>query len=266
MGIVDEPGPGYPFPVGTRIMGNSRADMAIGGLAEHTLSPALGAMPAPTELTDAQAAGFPGSYHVAHIGLAHRAALREGETLLVLGGSGRTGSAAIQLGKALGATVIATARNEEKARFCRLQGADHVIDLSKQDLAETVLELGGGQGADVIYDTVGGEAYEQATRVVNRGGRVLLVGFAGGEWGRPDPQSILFNDYSVSGALSLFRSDAERDLTREALSAFLRDGSITPPVTEHYAFDDVPAAIASRSGGAVGQAVVTIAREAVPEP
>lgn len=265
VGIVEQPGPGYPFSAGTRIMGNSRADVAIGGLAEYTLSPAQGAMPVPVELTDAQAAGFPGSYHVAHIGLVHRAALREGETLLVLGGSGRTGSAAVQLGKALGATVIATARNEEKARFCRLQGADNVIDLSEQDLAETVLELGGGGGADVVYDTVGGEVYEQATRAVSRGGRVLLVGFAGGEWGRPDPQSIVFGDYSVSGALALFRSEAERDLTREALSAFLREGAIAPPVTEHYAFDDVPAAIAGRSGDGVGQAVVTIARETAPK-
>ncbi|MBS9376574.1 NADPH:quinone oxidoreductase family protein [Rhodococcus sp. B50] len=266
VGIVDKPGPGYPFSAGTRIMGNSRADIAIGGLAEYTLSPALGATPAPAELTDTHAAGFPGSYHLAHISLAHRAALSEGETLLVLGGSGRTGSAAIQLGKALGATVIATARHEDKARFCRLQGADHVIDLTEHDLAETVLELSGSRGADVIYDTVGGETYEQATRAVSRGGRVLLVGFASGTWGQPDPQHIVFNDYSVSGALALFRSDTERDLTREALSTFLRDGSITPPVTETYAFDDVPAAIASRSGGAVGQAVVTVAAEIVQEP
>ncbi|GGW53531.1 NADPH:quinone reductase-like Zn-dependent oxidoreductase [Streptomyces albaduncus] len=128
-----------------------------------------------------------------------------------------------------------------------------------------MLELSGGHGADVIYDTVGGETYEQATRAVSRGGRVLLVGFASGKWGQPDPQHLLFNDYSVSGALALFRSDTERDLTQEALSAFLRDGSITPPVTETYGFDDVPAAIASRSGGAVGQAVVTVTRGAVPQ-
>ncbi|KSU61308.1 MULTISPECIES: zinc-binding dehydrogenase [unclassified Gordonia (in: high G+C Gram-positive bacteria)] len=265
VGIVDKPGPGYPFPAGTRIMGNSRADIAIGGLAEYTLSPTAGATPAPAELTDAQAAGFPGSYHVAHVGLAHRATLHEGETLLVLGGSGRTGSAAIQLGKALGATVIATARHKDKARFCRLQGADHVIDLGEQDLADTVHELTGGQGAGVIYDTVGGEAYEQATSAVSRGGRVLLVGFASGTWGQPDPQHIVFNDYSVSGALALFRSDTERDLTREALSAFLRDGSISPPVTETYDFDDAPAAVTSRGGGAVGQAVVTMVQAVVPQ-
>ncbi|MFE9823045.1 zinc-binding dehydrogenase [Streptomyces sp. NPDC005791] len=190
VGIVDKPGPGYPFPAGTRIMGNSRTDIAIGGLAEYTLSPVPGAMPAPAELSDAQAAGFPGSYHVAHIALAHRAALRKGETLLVLGGSGRTGSAAIQLGKALGGTVIASARNEDKARFCRLQGADHIIDLSEHDLAQTVLELSSGHGADVIYDTVGGETYAQATSAVSRGGRVLLVGFASGKWGQPDAQHI----------------------------------------------------------------------------
>ncbi|WP_078889095.1 zinc-binding dehydrogenase [Streptomyces sp. NRRL F-5635] len=189
VGVVDKPGPGYPFPAGTRIMGNSRADIAIGGLAEYTLSPAPGAMPVPAELTGAQAAGFPGSYHVAHVGLMHRAALRKGETLLVLGGSGRTGSAAIQLGKAMGATVIATARNKDKARFCRLQGADHVIDLSEADLAETVLELSGGHGADVIYDTVGGDTYEQATRAVGRGGAFSWSASPAGNGGNPTPST-----------------------------------------------------------------------------
>ncbi|MEU1365543.1 zinc-binding dehydrogenase [Streptomyces sp. NPDC005803] len=81
---------------------------------------------------------------------------------------------------------MATARNEDKARFCRLQGADHVIDLSEHDLARTVLELGSGHGADVIYDTVGGETYAQATSAVSRGARVLLVGFASGKWGQFD--------------------------------------------------------------------------------
>ncbi|MEU1472619.1 zinc-binding dehydrogenase [Streptomyces sp. NPDC005761] len=127
-------------------------------------------------------------------------------------------------------------------------------------LAQTVLELSSGHGADVIYDTVGGKTYAQAT-AVGRGGRVLLVGFASGKWGQPDAQHILFNDYSVGGALALFRSGTERDLTQEALSAFLRDGSITPPDTETYGFDDVPAANTSRNGGTVGQAVVTVARE-----
>lgn len=258
VGIVDKAGPGYPFPEGTRVMGNSRFDAAAGGLAEYALSPSLGAMPAPAELTDSQAAGFPGSFHIAHIGLFHRAAIKPGETLLVLGGSGRTGSAAIQVGKAMGATVIATARSQDKARFCRLQGADHVIDLAEQPLADTVLQLTNGGGADVVYDTVGGDTYDQATRAVGRGGRVLLVGFASGSLGQPDPQSMLFNDYSVSGALSVFRSDTERDESRRALSGFLRDGSITPPVTEQYTLDDVPTAIASRGGSAVGQAVVIL--------
>ena len=107
VGIVHRAGPGHPFPVDTRIMGNSRFDAAVGGLAEYTLSPSAGAIPAFPELTDSQAAGFPGSFHIARIGLFHRAAIKPGETLVVLGGSGRTGSAAIQLGKALGATVPA---------------------------------------------------------------------------------------------------------------------------------------------------------------
>lgn len=109
VGIVEAAGDGFPHPIGTRIVGNSRFDISVGGLAEYTLVPGQSAMPVLEGLSDEQAVGFPGSFHVAHIGLQHRAGLRSGETLLVLGGAGRTGSAAIQLGKAMGATVIATA-------------------------------------------------------------------------------------------------------------------------------------------------------------
>ena len=130
-------------------------------------------------LSDEQAVGFPGSFHVAHIGLHHRAHLRAGETLFVVGGAGRTGSAAIQVGKAMGATVIATARTRAKADFCTAQGADHVVDLNNRSSREYIGEVTNGHGVDVVYDTVGGQAFADATAVLApAGARVLIVGFA----------------------------------------------------------------------------------------
>lgn len=149
VGIVDAAGEGFPHPVGARIFGNSRADIGIGGFAEYTLVPGWSAMPVIDGLSDEQAAGFPGSFHVAHIGLHHRAHLQEGETLLVLGGAGRTGTAATQIGKAMGATVIATARSDSSANFSRKQGADHVLDLSQDSAQEEIDEITGGRGIDV---------------------------------------------------------------------------------------------------------------------
>jgi NADPH2:quinone reductase len=217
-------------------------------------------MPVPDGLSDEQAVGFSGSFCVAHIGLHHRARMEPGEMLLVLGGAGRTGSAALQLGKAMGATVIATARTTDAGRFCTKQGADHVVDLSRQPLAETVMTLTGGRGADVIYDTVGGSVYTEATEAIApSGGRVLLVGFASGQMAEPDARSMLFRDYSVTGVLSAFRTAAEQDETMGALATMVRDGHITPPVTDTYTFDAVPAAIAGRSTGAAGQTVVRVA-------
>jgi NADPH:quinone reductase-like Zn-dependent oxidoreductase len=259
VGIVDQPGSDFPFAVGTKIVGNSRSDIGVGGFAEFTRVPEAGAMLVPYELTDEQAVGFPGSFYVAHIGLHHRAQMLPGETLLVLGGAGRTGSAAIQLGKAMGSNVIATARDVDKASFCTSMGADHVIDLSRQRLTETALDLTGGRGVDVIYDTVGGSTYTEATNAIaSPGGRVLIVGFASGTMAEPDARDILFRDYSVSGALSAFRSDSERNGTADALSAMLRDGRIKPPVTATYPFDAVPAAIEARRRDASGQTVVTV--------
>jgi len=158
VGVVDVAGDGFPYPAGTRIVGNSRADIGVGGFAEYTLVPGWSAMPVIDGLSDQQAAGFPGSFHVAHIGLHHRARLQDGETLLVLGGAGRTGSAAIQVGKAMGATVIATARSDANAHFSRQQGADHVLDLNDPASTRAVDLITNGRGVDVVYDTVGGQA------------------------------------------------------------------------------------------------------------
>jgi NADPH2:quinone reductase len=260
VGIVEEAGDGFPYAPGTRIVGGAHFDRGMGGLAEYTLVPGWSAMPVMEGLSDEQAVGFVGSFHVAHIGLQHRAGLRAGEVLLVLGGAGRTGSAAIQVGKALGATVIATARSEEKARFCEAQGADLVVDLSDPPAASAIDELTGGHGVDVVYDTVGGESYAKATQfLASPGARVLLVGFASGTPAHPEGQDLLMRDYSVIGTLSSFRNDTERTSTLSALSAMLTAGQIDPPVSSVHSFENVPEAMARRAADALGQTVVTLA-------
>ncbi|MET0433941.1 MAG: zinc-binding dehydrogenase [Cellulomonas sp.] len=263
VGVVEKAGDGFPLPVGTRVVGGARFDIGAGGLAEYTVMPGWSAFPVMEGLSDEQAVGFVGSFHVAHIGLHHRARLRAGEVVLVLGGAGRTGSAAIQVAKALGATVVATARTAAKARFCEAQGADLVVDLSAPDAAGAIDALTDGHGVDVVYDTVGGEAYAAATAVLARGARVLLVGFASGTPARPDAQDMLMRDYAVIGTLSSFRDDDEGTDTLEALSAMLSAGQIDPPVTAVHPFDDVPAALARRAEDASGQTVVLLAPTAL---
>jgi NADPH2:quinone reductase len=258
VGIVDAVGDGFPHPVGARISGNSRADIGIGGFAEYTLVPGWSAMPVIDGLSDEQAAGFAGSFHVAHIGLQHRAQLQAGETLLVLGGAGRTGSAAIQVGKAMGAIVIATARSDAKARFNREQGADHVLDLSDPASNDEINRLTGGRGIDVVYDTVGGEAAAAATKNLARGARFLIVGFASGEPAALAAEELLMRDYSAIGVISSFRDDDEKAATLAALTAMLAAKQIDPPITGVYPFGRVPEALAKRAEGGLGQTVITI--------
>jgi NADPH:quinone reductase-like Zn-dependent oxidoreductase len=258
VGIVDAAGDGFPHPVGARIVGNSRSDIGMGGFAEYTLVPGWSAMSVIEGMSDAQAVGFPGSFHVAHIGLQHRAALQPGETLLVLGGAGRTGSAAIQIGKAMGATTIATARSEAKARFVQQQGADLVIDLDDPASRDEIDRLTGGRGIDVVYDTVGGRAAADAAGFLARGARFLIVGFASGEPASLDAQDLLMRDYSAIGVLSSFRDDDEKAATVAALTAMFAAKQIDPPITAEYAFEQVPSALAERAAGGVGQTVITI--------
>ncbi|SFE71344.1 NADPH:quinone reductase [Paenibacillus algorifonticola] len=245
VGIVDKAGSGYPFKEGDRVIGITGYHVGLGGLAEYCISPGDSAVLAPSTLSNEEAASFLGSFHVAYVGLVNRAAIKSGETLLVLGGAGRTGSAAIQLGKALGATVIATARAKEQEEFCRDQGADYIFNPAEQGFDETIARFTEGQGVNVIYDTVGGDVYTNAVNSITLGGRVVLIGFASGTWGRPDPLHILSKGYSVTGALHLVRSEEERTESIKVLNNMLETGKIQLPPTSVYGFDNAPEALSS---------------------
>lgn len=182
-GAVTAHGPGVTGPaLGTRVavFGGS------GGLAEHGLFPAALCRPVPREMPDTVAAGFQVAYGTSHLALTRRARLQAGETLLVLGAAGGVGLTAVELGKRLGARVIAVARGAAKLSVAATAGADHLIDAGADVKAE-VRALG---GADVVFDPVGGAAFTAALGACNREARVLVIGFASGEV-PPVPANIL---------------------------------------------------------------------------
>lgn len=166
-----------------------------GGLAEQGVFPAHLCRTVPEGMTAPQAAGFQVAYGTSHLALTRRARLQTGETLLVLGAAGGVGLTAVEIGKALGATVIAVARGPEKCAVARDAGADHVIDAG-DDITATVKTLG---GADVVYDPVGGDAFLQAFRATNREGRILTIGFASGDLPQIAANHLLVKNISVIG-------------------------------------------------------------------
>lgn len=259
VGIVEAAGRGYPFPIGTRVIGGTNFTTGSGGLAEYCLSPGEGAVPASNDMPDEQAAAFLGTFHVAYVGLVNRARAMPGESLLVLGGSGGTGSTAIQLAKALGLKVIATARDTKKAAFCRQQGADHVIDLSTESLSERVRTLTGGRGVDMVYDTVGSTLADQALDVIAIGGRYILIGFAGGrEFLTIEPFIILTKGISVTGALHSVRTVEERDEAIALLARLFSEGKISMPINKIISFTEAPEALEELGGAVNGKLIVRV--------
>ncbi len=175
-GVVDAAGAGAEPWVGRRVVAITH--MAQGGLAEYALAPVDAVFEAPESLDDAEAAAFLLPFHTTHLALFRRARLEPGETLLVHSGASGLGTAAIQLGVAKGARVLATAGGAEKARLCRELGAELAIDHREQDFAAAVLDHTREVGADVVCDLAGGDFSEKSWRCTAREGRYLCVGFA----------------------------------------------------------------------------------------
>ncbi|MCF6443945.1 NADPH:quinone oxidoreductase family protein [Nereida sp. MMG025] len=169
--------------IGQRVVGFG----GHGGLADYCTLPANRCVALPDTMDDITAAAFQVAYGTSHLALTHRARLMEGETLLVLGAAGGVGLTAVEIGVQLGATVIACARGADKLAVCKAAGAHHTIDSDTQDLTAEVKALG---GADVVYDPVGGALFTAALKATNRGGRVLVIGFASGDV-PPVPANIL---------------------------------------------------------------------------
>jgi NADPH2:quinone reductase len=219
-GVVEAASPGAEHLVGRRVV--AITSMALGGIADAALAPAHAVFDAPPEFDDAKAAAFLLPFHVAHLALHRRARLEGGETMLVIGAASGVGTAAVQLGVAAGATVIAAAGGPEKGRVCRDLGASHALDTTSDDLFERVMELTGGRGAEVVFDLVGGDGVETAWSCVAREGRYVPVGFnddpQSGLTGRP-LRKVAMGNFSVIGVL-LSYNEVPQQMRRGGFNPF----------------------------------------------
>jgi NADPH2:quinone reductase len=244
-GTVVAAGEGAAYAAGDRVLGGP--PLPHGGLAELAVLPAGGAWPVPDDMPASDAAALLITYQTAYVGLHRRAGLRAGETLLVHAGAGGVGSAAIQVGLAAGARVVATAGGPEKVQVCRELGADEAVDYrAEPDLAKRVKELTGGRGADVIWDPVGGDVFDASRRCVAFEGRIVVVGFTGGRIQEVSAGHVLVKNYSVVGLhWGLYRT-ANPAVVAEAHEALLRlyaEGAIRPLVSERQPLSAAPAAL-----------------------
>ena len=244
-------GPGVTgFALGQRVIGG--AALPAGSFAEVAIMDAAGALPAPEGLDDAEAASFYISYQTGWFALHRRAHLAPGETLLVHAAAGGVGSAAVQLGKAAGARVIGVVGGEQKAEAARELGADVVIDRRTEDFVSVVKEVTGGRGADVIYDPVGGDAYDRSVKCVAFEGRILVIGFASGRVPAPALNHALIKNYSIVGLhWGLYASKEPAAITdcHDQLLKLVADGAIKPLVSERLGLADVVAGLERLASG-----------------
>ena len=221
--------------LGDRVMALTRD--GYGGFADEAVADAALAMPLPPGMDDITAAAFFASYGTSYHALVQRGRLCAGETLVVTGASGGVGLATIEIGKALGARVIAVASSAEKLQLAREHGADELIDYSSEDLKQRVKALTGGKGADLCLDTVGGDAFDAMSRSMNHEGRLLVVGFASGRIPQLPVNLPLLKGYDVVGVF--WGPAAARDLEAHYasfrhLSQLYCEGRLRPVVSRTY--------------------------------
>ncbi|MEA3019965.1 MAG: NADPH:quinone reductase, partial [Actinomycetota bacterium] len=196
-GTVEAVGAGVGIAIGTRVL--ALAMMPNGGLAERMVTHERAVHAIPDSMSFEEASALWVTYQTGHVALHRRADLRAGETLLVHAAAGGVGSAAVQLGKAAGATVIATAGGPDKVKVALDLGADIAIDYRAEDFVAVVKDATGGRGADVIYDPVGGEIFDRSRKVIAWEGRLLIIGFTSGRIPEVSVNHLLLKNYSVVG-------------------------------------------------------------------
>lgn len=237
-GIIKSVGPGLKgFKPGDRVM----ATPGIGGLAEQVLVKEDGLRKIPDSMDFKTAAGFAMVYTTSYYALKQRAQLQAGETLLVLGASGGVGLAAVELGKLMGAKVIAAASSDEKLEFVNRLQPDALLNYGDGDLKEKVKALTDDKGADVIYDPVGGDLFDQSCRCINWNGRLLVIGFASGRIPEYKANLALLKGSSMVGVfLGRFRKEEPQEYERNfaELLRLYDEGKLSPIVTESFPMND----------------------------
>ncbi|HEX6392647.1 MAG TPA: NADPH:quinone oxidoreductase family protein [Acidimicrobiales bacterium] len=258
-GIVRRVGEGVTdFEPGDRVSGSS---VLTGGLAEQALLRADTVHGIPEGSSFAEAAGILYAYGTSHYALRDRADLKPGETLLVLGAAGAVGLSSVEIGRAMGARVIAAASSEEKLALCRKHGADETINYETEDLKSRTRELTDGQGADVVYDPVGGKYADPAVRSTAWNGRYLVIGFAAGDIPKVPLNLVLLRGCSIVGvfwgSFVLREPEVHRRYVAE-LMGWWQQGLMRPYVSEAYPLERAADALRDvEARRAIGKVVVT---------
>jgi NADPH2:quinone reductase len=254
--------PAFPFTPGAEVAGEidavgsgvsewRRGDRVLampmgGGFAEQTIADAARVFCAPKGMDWAHAAAMPIAFHTSYYALKDRGNLKLGEWLLVHAGASGVGAAAIQLGRAFGARVIATAGSDEKLEFARRQGAEHVVNYRESNWVDRVKEITGGRGADVVFDPVGGDIFDLSTKCMAPEGRLLVIGFTSGRIPTIAANRILLKSISVVGVLwggqmqsrPMYNQETQRGLERLWI-----EGKIRPEVSATYPLSQAPQAL-----------------------
>jgi NADPH2:quinone reductase len=235
--------------------------MRFGAFAEQIVADAASLRPLPSGFTLAEGAAYATTALTAWVALLRRGALQAGETLLVHGAAGGTGIAAVQLGRHLGATVIATGRSAARLQAARAAGAQHLVVLEPgaANLREQVLGLTGGAGADVVFDPVGGDVFDATLRCIAWGGRLLVVGFAGGRIATLPTNLALIKGFAVIGVRAGEygrRDPAGGAQNRQAVEALAARGVFRPHIGARFGFDELPDAYRALAGGQVAGKIV----------
>ena len=271
--------PAFPFTIGAEVsgtiasVGSGVTDRSVGervaslprggGFSEYTLVKSSRAFPIPDSMSFEQAAAMPVVYQTSLFALDYRGKLQPGEWLLVHAGASGVGTAAIQLGKAMGAQVIATAGSPEKLEFCTEQGADHVLSYRDPSWVDAVKEICGRFGADVIYDPVGGDVFDLSTKVIAPDGRLLVIGFASGRIPSLAANRALLKNMSLVGVFWGRHCDETpgyMESLHDRLVGMIESGTISPPVGAAYPFEAAPRGIRDLANRKVrGKAILTVA-------
>jgi NADPH2:quinone reductase len=242
-GTIEAVGPAVSgLAAGDRVL----AIVPLGGFAEYAVAAAESVFRIPAAMSFAEAAAMPIVYQTSYFALTRRAALQAGEWLLVHAGAGGVGCAAVQIGKAMGARVIATAGSEDKLAFCRAQGAGHALLYNDATWVDRVREITGGRGVDVIYDPVGGDVTTLSLKCLAWEGRLLIIGFAGGDIPKIEANRLLLKNISAVG---LYWGDYRKHnpalipQAQQELFAMYDAGKIRPIVSQAYPFESLVAGL-----------------------
>lgn len=244
--------------VGDRVI----ATMMYGGFAEEVVVPAMMCLPMPDNMSYEHGAGFPLVYGTSHVALAHRGNLQAGEILLVLGAAGGVGLTAVELGKLMGAKVIAAASTPEKLSLTQTYGADEIIQYTTENLRDRVKELTNGKGVDVVYDPVGGDMFDMAVRRVAWEGRYLVIGFASGRIPELPANIPLLKNASIVGVFwgaYLMNAPSVIMNSFQQLLAWYAAGKLNPHIHKTFPIDDAQSAILELAERrAMGKVVITM--------